>query len=77
MTSIQQVDDFYCAQQQGDCESLKTCVNASTTMDAIKAQALEGVNAQVRGTPAIFANGKLLSWGHILPVLEKAYKHGP
>jgi protein-disulfide isomerase len=52
-------------------ESLQTCVNDSSTMDAIRAQAKQGALVNVQGTPTLFANGKLIS-RVLVPVLQKA-----
>jgi uncharacterized membrane protein/protein-disulfide isomerase len=56
-----------------DASSLKTCMDASDTKQAIEAQALEG-KGRVPGTPTIFVNGKSLERGQFMPLLEEVYK---
>lgn len=55
-------------------ENLKTCVKEPATLDLVRKMAKEGSTAQVQGTPSVFVNGKLLSGGQLIPVLEAAYK---
>lgn len=55
-------------------EELKTCVNSVDTQERIRNMAKEGANAQIRGTPAVFVNGKLLNSGQLIPVLEATYQ---
>ncbi|MNT12779.1 DSBA-like thioredoxin domain protein [compost metagenome] len=55
-------------------EDLKTCVNAPETTAVIRAMAKEGATAQIRGTPAVFVNGKVLDKGQAIPILEAVYK---
>lgn len=52
-------------------ESLQVCLNDVATLDAIKAQAKQGSLVNVRGTPTLFANGKLIN-RVMVPVLEEA-----
>lgn len=54
-------------------EDLKKCVGEDTTITLIKEMAAEGERAKIDGTPAVFVNGKKLSGGQLLPILEKAY----
>lgn len=71
------VDDAaaeFCKTNNIDCAKIKTCMESSETKDLIRAMAQEGINAQIRGTPTIFVNGKLLGGGQLLPVLEAVYK---
>lgn len=51
-------------------ESVQRCIEQPETIDAIKAQAKQGGLANVMGTPTIFANGRMLSRGSLLPVLQ-------
>jgi uncharacterized membrane protein/protein-disulfide isomerase len=54
-------------------DELKACAELKETFDAVQAQAAEGT--QVRGTPTIYVNGKLLpSTGLFLPLLQEIYK---
>ncbi len=55
-------------------EELKKCVKEPATIELVKKMAKEGETAQIQGTPTVFANGKLLSGGQLLPVLEAAYR---
>lgn len=52
---------------------LKTCMDEAETHEIIKTQASLGASSQVEGTPTIFVNGKKLSRGHLLPVLDAVY----
>lgn len=51
-------------------DSLLRCVNEPETTDAIKAQAKQGALANVMGTPTLFAEGRIVSRGHMIPVLQ-------
>jgi protein-disulfide isomerase/uncharacterized membrane protein len=55
-------------------EAQKTCVESPDTDAAIRAQAKLGVAAGVKGTPTFYVNGRKLSRGQLLPVLEAVYK---
>ncbi|WP_413568018.1 DsbA family protein [Bdellovibrio sp. HCB117] len=55
-------------------EELKTCVKDPATAELIRKMAKEGETAQIQGTPTVFANGKLLSGGQLIPILEAAYR---
>lgn len=55
-------------------EQLKECTKDPGTIELIRKMANEGKNAQIQGTPSVFVNGKLLSGGQLIPVLEAAYK---
>lgn len=55
-------------------EELKACVKSSATQERVRNMAREGANAQIRGTPAVFVNGKLLNSGQLIPVLEATYQ---
>lgn len=54
-------------------ESVQRCIEQPETSDAIKAQAKQGHLVEVQGTPTIFANGKMLTRGNVLPVLQAVY----
>lgn len=56
-----------------DPKSLDECRNSEETHKTILDQSQEGSQAKIEGTPAIFVNGKLLSRGGMLPVLQKVY----
>jgi protein-disulfide isomerase/uncharacterized membrane protein len=51
-------------------ESMQRCLDQPETVDAVKAQAKQGALVNVMGTPTLFANGKLLSRGQLVPVLQ-------
>lgn len=53
-------------------ERLQSCMADPATQDAIKAQAKQGALVNVMGTPTIFANGRQLNRGQIIPVLQAA-----
>lgn len=55
-------------------EELKKCIQDPTTQESIRKMAKEGATAQIRGTPTVFANGRLLEGGQMIPVLEAAYQ---
>ncbi|NUN06671.1 MAG: DsbA family protein [Bdellovibrio sp.] len=55
-------------------EELKACVKDPATQELIRNMAAEGKTAQIQGTPAVFVNGKVLSGGQLIPVLEAAYQ---
>lgn len=74
MGRIEEVDEFYCKGRSADCDALKACADSAETRDEVRAQANEGGAAQIRGTPTVFVNGKLLGLGHVMPVLEEAYR---
>lgn len=51
-------------------ESVEHCTKDPGTVDAIKAQAKQGALVNVMGTPTLFADGKHLNRGQLVPVLE-------
>ena len=57
-----------------NADEFKACVEGSEAHDAILAQATQGKNADVHGTPAIYANGKSLPEGFMIPILDAVYK---
>lgn len=57
-----------------DLAALTACTENPETKSEIQAMAAEGVKAGIQGTPAIFVNGRLLSGGQMIPVLEKVYQ---
>lgn len=56
-----------------DWSQLQQCMEEPTTHEQVKAQAQAGVAANVHGTPSVFANGRLLSRGQLIPVLKAVY----
>jgi protein-disulfide isomerase/uncharacterized membrane protein len=71
-STIAQLDERYCADRGGDCAALKACADSTATLDEVRALAQEGIDAQIRGTPSVFVNGRLLNGGQLLPILEAA-----
>lgn len=55
-------------------ESLLRCTETTETQDAIRAQAKQGALVNVLGTPTLFANGKMLSRGQLVPVLQAVHQ---
>ena len=55
-------------------ESVKRCIDQPETTDAIKAQAKQGALANVPGTPTVFGNGRLVTRGSMLPVLQAIHE---
>jgi protein-disulfide isomerase len=55
-------------------EHLQTCMNDPMSQDAIRSQAKQGGLVNVQGTPTIFANGKLLNRGNMVPVLQAVHE---
>lgn len=54
-------------------EDLKTCADSDSAKEAIKAQAQLGTSLNIRGTPAIYVNGRVLPAGAQIPVLNSVY----
>lgn len=52
------------------------CLNAISTDKTLNEQIKRGDMGDVKGTPTVFANGKLLPYGFLIPILEKALKAG-
>ncbi|MAF92647.1 MAG: DsbA family protein [Bdellovibrionota bacterium] len=57
-----------------DEQKLSQCEADKASNEAILAQAKLGQDAGIRGTPAIFINGKKLSYGARLPILNGVYE---
>lgn len=55
-------------------EGLKACQADPETMNLVTFMANEGTKAQIRGTPAVFLNGKMVDKGQVVPVLEAIYQ---
>jgi protein-disulfide isomerase/uncharacterized membrane protein len=55
-------------------EDIKKCIQDPAMMESIRKMAKEGATAQIRGTPSVFVNSKLLEGGQLIPVLEAAYQ---
>lgn len=53
---------------------VEKCLQSEEIIQLVKGTAAEGEKAQIGGTPTVFANGKLLQGGQLIPVLEEAYK---
>lgn len=57
-----------------DNAAMEACRNSEETHTKILEQSREGMNAKIEGTPSIFVNGRYLSRGQLLPVLQRVYK---
>lgn len=55
-------------------EELKSCASSTEAKSAIEKQAQAGTSLSLRGTPAIFVNGKSLPAGASLPILNAVYR---
>ncbi|MEN0059572.1 MAG: thioredoxin domain-containing protein, partial [Bdellovibrio sp.] len=55
-------------------EDLTSCIKNPETMEGIRKMAKEGEVAQIRGTPTVFVNNRLLQSGQAIPVLEATYQ---
>ncbi len=71
-TTSGNVDDLI-SQLQLDGAILKSCLESSATHDVILKQATQGKDAGVKGTPAVYVNGRQLMRGQLIPILEAAY----
>ncbi|MCB0414451.1 MAG: thioredoxin domain-containing protein [Bdellovibrionales bacterium] len=54
-------------------DNLTQCMNSEETQEKILAMAKMGENAEVKGTPTIFVNGRYLPRGQLIPVLQSVY----
>lgn len=70
----EKISEQFCSDLKLDCTQIKTCTSNIETINSVKANAAEGIQAQITGTPSIFVNGQLLSGGQIIPILEEARK---
>ena len=73
LNSISELDPMLAqtvAQVGLNWERMQACMTDPTTQDAIRAQAKQGTLVNVMGTPTIFANGRLLTRGQVMPVLH-------
>jgi protein-disulfide isomerase len=52
---------------------LESCRNTEEAHQSIVGQSQEGVTSKIEGTPSIFVNGRFLSRGQMLPVLQRVY----
>ncbi len=55
--------------------NLQACLKDPETMSEISAMAKEGERAQIRGTPTVFVNNRLLMNGQMIPVLDGVYQN--
>jgi protein-disulfide isomerase/uncharacterized membrane protein len=75
LSRIEQVDQLLCEiNPNTDCEKLKSCMSDEKTKTEIQKMAQEGLQANIRGTPAFFVNKKELSGGQFIPILQAAEK---
>lgn len=66
----EEVRELICKNLSIDCEALAQCTQAAETKEVIQSTAAEGVKAEVKGTPTVYVNGRHLSGGQLIPVLE-------
>lgn len=62
-----------CEEQKLNCAELKTCMDSSEAKTAIEKTAKAGSDLKLEGTPTVFVNGRKLTGGQILPVLQETY----
>lgn len=55
-------------------DAFNQCLNSEETLKSVERQAQEGLNAQIRGTPTVFVNGRQLKGGQTLLMLNKVYE---
>lgn len=58
-----------------ETSNIEACTQAPETKSAIEKQAAVGTALNLSGTPSFFVNGKKLSGGQSLPVLQEVYRH--
>lgn len=58
---------------QIDPNKAKECMQSEETYKAIQDMTKEGQAAQIKGTPTVFVNGKLLEGGQVYQILKAAY----
>ncbi|MFN8848016.1 MAG: vitamin K epoxide reductase family protein [Bdellovibrionales bacterium] len=74
-SKIEQVDELLCQLNSStDCEKLKLCMSEEKTKTEIQKMAQEGLQANIRGTPAFFVNKKELGGGQYMPILQAVEK---
>jgi len=57
-----------------DASAFTACIESQEAHNTILQEANAGERAQIRGTPSIFVNGRMLPGGQMIPVLEAVYK---
>jgi protein-disulfide isomerase len=58
-----------------DAEALRVCMATDETKTAVLKMSQEGLDGKIRGTPSIFANGRIVSRGQNSRVLEEIYRN--
>lgn len=56
-------------------DELEKCANSSDIYNQINMSVEEGNRAKIEGTPAIFVNGKKLTYGQHIELLKEVYKY--
>jgi protein-disulfide isomerase len=75
LSRLEQVDELLCQiSANTDCEKLKSCMSDEKTKTDIQKMAQEGLQANIRGTPAFFVNKKELGGGQYIPILQAVEK---
>ncbi len=54
---------------------MDACLKSPETQSLVSDMVKEGIAGKIRGTPAVFVNGKLLEAGQIFEVLSSTYEH--
>jgi uncharacterized membrane protein/protein-disulfide isomerase len=73
ISNTEEVLKMACDGLKYDCAAVKACVENPETVNEVRAMAAEGARAKISGTPTIFVNGRQLSGGQLIPVLEEAH----
>lgn len=60
-----------------DTKEFATCAQSDEAKEVVRKQAQVGTALNLKGTPTVYANGKLLGGGQLLPVLSEAYRSLP
>lgn len=71
--SINELLKKHAENQQMDWTKIASCIDQEETHAAIQRMAKLGANTRLSGTPTIFADGKKLPRGQLIPVLKGAY----
>ncbi len=62
-----------CEEKKMNCAELKACMNSDEAKSAIEKTAKAGSDLKIEGTPTVYVNGRKLTGGQVLPVLQEAY----
>lgn len=73
-TDVNQILQGFVKESGIDFNELKSCMNSEDIREQVRKMAKEGETAQIRGTPAVFFNGKALNGGQVPAILEGIYR---